>query len=587
VLGRVLRETINGRVLESRYDAAGRRVYRRTPTGAESNWDYDADHQAKRLRTGGRTLTFGLDLAGREVERLLDTGIVLAQRWDARNRLAEQHLSAVAGGGTRVNQIQQRRYRYRADDHVEAIEDRLGGNRSFDLDDAGRVTGVRGAGWSERYAYDGAGNVVDAAWQAAEPDAQGPRTYQGTRLQTAGSLTYRYDAQGRVVMRQRKRLSRKPDTWHFSYNAEDRLTGAVTPDGTRWRYRYDALGRRVAKQRLAPDGVTVAEQVDFIWDDATLVEQVHNGQRATTWNYQKDTSTPITQAERVRTAEARWVDAEFYSVVTDLIGTPTELVDTRGNLVWQARSALWGERLPSPPGRASTPLRFPGQYFDAETGLHYNVHRYYDPATARFTSNDPLGLDPSPNPAAYVHNPVTWIDPLGLTGSPGGCGGGSRNLVYRNIRADEDPLKGLFPKDPMKGKDKNGLPRRHRKTNPDDELGPINYDALGTPAGHVGSGSRPGFQDRFISTTKDPRVAEANREPGQRTVAIDLDKYRQAPGGRGAGAVLDVSTEAGRANATRLFGGDWGYSSANFATKSQEVLLGGAVRPEAITQVYP
>ncbi|KAA9154674.1 RHS repeat protein [Amycolatopsis acidicola] len=578
VLGRELREIVNGRVLESRYDAAGRRVYRRTPTGSESVWDYDVDHQATGLRTAGRLLSFGLDVAGREVERLLDTGIVLAQRWDARNRLAEQHVSVVAGGGTQVNQIQQRRYRYRADDHVEAIDDRLAGNRAFDLDGSGRVTGVRGAGRSERYAYDGAGNVVDAAWQGVEPDAQGPRAYQGTRLQSAGGLTYRYDAQGRVVMRQRKRLSRKPDTWHFSYDAEDRLIGAVTPDGTRWRYRYDALGRRVAKQRLAPDGVTVAEQLDFTWDDATLVEQVHNGQRATTWNYQEKTGTPITQAERVRTARAEWVDAEFYSIVTDIIGTPTELVDVRGNLAWQAKSTLWGEQLPAPPSRASTPLRFPGQYFDAETGLHYNVHRYYDPATARFTSNDPLGLAPSPNPAAYVHNPVTWMDPLGLTGSPGGCSGGSREYWYRNLAPEDDPRLGLYAKDPLKGRHSSGGPLFKQD-------GSVNYDKMGTPAGHVGSGSRPGFKDRFISVTKSLEVAERWRQPGQRMVAIDAKKYRKD--NPGAGSVLDVSTPEGRAESTRLFGGNWGTTATNNATSSQEVLLGGSVQVDAMSMVHP
>ncbi|WP_243795106.1 RHS repeat-associated core domain-containing protein [Saccharopolyspora gloriosae] len=580
LLGRVVRETVNGRVLESRYDAAGRRVYRRTPTGAESVWNYNVDHQATGLRTGGRTLSFGFDPVGREVERLLDTGTVLAQRWDARDRLVEQQMSAVTGGHPQARPIQQRKYRYRPDGNVAAIDDLLAGNRSFELDNAGQVTAVRGAGWSERYAYDGAGNVVDAAWPAVsgmEPDAQGPRAYQGTRLQAAGRLTYAYDAHGRVVMRQRKRLSHKPDTWHFSWDAEDRLVGAVTPDGTRWVYRYDALGRRVAKQRLAPDGVTVVEQVEFTWDDTVLVEQVHNGRRAITWNYQEATGTPITQVARVLTADQQWVDAEFYSIVTDIIGTPMELVDARGNLAWKARSTLWGEPLPSAPGQAGTPLRFPGQYFDAETGLHYNVHRYYDPATARFTSNDPLGLDPSPNPAAYVHNPLTWMDPLGLTGSPGGCSAGSRNIVYRNIRADEDPRKGLFPKN------KDFVPERYQRG---PKAGQIKYDEMGKPSGHVGKGSGPDFKSRFISTTKDYSVAETHREPGQRTVAIDLKKYKELGSG-GPGSVFDVSTQAGRDKATKLCGGEWGKTATGFAEKSKETLLGGAVHPGAITQVHP
>jgi len=63
---------------------------------------------------------------------------------------------------------------------------------------------------------------------------------------------------------------------------------------------------------------------------------------------------------------------------------------------------------------AYTPLRFPGQYHDPETGLHYNYFRHYDPETARYLTRDPLGLAPSPNPTTYVHNPQTWSDSLGL-----------------------------------------------------------------------------------------------------------------------------------------------------------------------------
>lgn len=72
------------------------------------------------------------------------------------------------------------------------------------------------------------------------------------------------------------------------------------------------------------------------------------------------------------------------------------------------------------PGRHRLhPLRFPGQYHDLETGHHYNLHRHYDPETARYLTPDPLGLVPAPNPISYVHNPLTWSDPLGLTPNGG------------------------------------------------------------------------------------------------------------------------------------------------------------------------
>ena len=66
-------------------------------------------------------------------------------------------------------------------------------------------------------------------------------------------------------------------------------------------------------------------------------------------------------------------------------------------------------------GNTTCPLRFPGQYHDPETGLHYNFFRYYDPSTAHYLSADLLGVSPNPNNAhAYVSNPLTWTDPLGL-----------------------------------------------------------------------------------------------------------------------------------------------------------------------------
>ena len=67
----------------------------------------------------------------------------------------------------------------------------------------------------------------------------------------------------------------------------------------------------------------------------------------------------------------------------------------------------------------NSPLRFQGQYFDEETGLHYNRHRYYSPETGRFITVDPIGLAGGLNNYQYVKNPTGWVDPLGLQQIPG------------------------------------------------------------------------------------------------------------------------------------------------------------------------
>lgn len=414
VLGRVLAETVNGHTVASAYDVLGRRVFRRTPTGAESRWRYDASGRPMALETAGRTVTFGYDSSGREVERLLDTGTILAQAWDPNSRLTEQTVSSVAG--TRQPRLIQRRgYHYRADGLLDAVEDHIQGARRFDLDESGRVTAVRGSGWTEQYAYDTAGRLTSSS-APGDPAEQGTREFAGTLVRRAGDVHYQHDAQGRVVMRQKRRLSAKPDTWHYSWDADDRLVGVVTPDGTRWRYTYDPLGRRIAKQRLTPDGTGVAEQVNFHWDAVVIAEQVTLGAGALTWDWEPDSFRVIGQTERapLRDAPQQWVDRQFYSIVTDVVGTPSELVDQAGNLAWHAEATLWGQALSRLTATASTPLRFPGQYFDPETQLHYNYARYYDPASAGYASADPLGLGGGFNPHGYVPNPQFWIDPFGL-----------------------------------------------------------------------------------------------------------------------------------------------------------------------------
>jgi RHS repeat-associated protein len=263
-------------------------------------------------------------------------------------------------------------------------------------------------------------------WPISHPghDATGARSYSATRITHAGKIRYEHDAQGRIILRQRTALSGKPDAWRYRWDAEDRLIAVITPDGTEWHYHYDPLGRRTTKLRLAADGKTVVERADFTWDGNTLCEQTTQAQhlpnRVTlTWDHQD--VRPLAQTERILTAEDSQdeFDCRFFAVVTDLVGRPTELLDDAGNIAWHSRATLWGTTTWSTTATAYTPLRFPGQYHDLETGLHYNYFRYYEPETARYLTPDPLGLAPAPNPAGYVINPLGWIDPLGL--APGTC----------------------------------------------------------------------------------------------------------------------------------------------------------------------
>jgi len=111
-----------------------------------------------------------------------------------------------------------------------------------------------------------------------------------------------------------------------------------------------------------------------------------------TWVYRPGTFTPLTQSERVSASEdpQQVIDQRFYAIITDQLGTPAELVSATGAVVGLQRHTLWGGTLWHP-GGASTPLRFPGQYHDPETGLHYNHQRYYDPVTGGYLTPDGSG----------------------------------------------------------------------------------------------------------------------------------------------------------------------------------------------------
>ena len=413
--GQVIGETVNGLTTTYTYDVLGRRISRTTPTGAVSRWAYDAAGQCTGLDVSGRILTFAHDALGQELSRTLG-GITFTHTYDALGRLTEQHVTSPA------ETIQRRSYTYRADGNLTGIDDHLNGARRFQLDGAGRVSAVSAHNWTETYAYDTAGNQTHATWpdRHPAPEGRGERTYTGTRVNRAGGIRYEYDEAGRTIVRQKTRLSRKPDTWRYTWDAEDRLIACTTPDGALWRYTYDPLGRRTAKLRLNEDGQRIVEQVNFTWDGSTLCEQTtfvhgHSTQATLTWDHQG--LNPLTQRERrisSHTAQDE-VDQRFFAIVTDLVGTPTELLDETGAIAARTRTTLWGTTTWNTDATAYTPLRFPGQYFDPETGLHYNFHRYYDPATARYASPDPLGLTPGPNPCAYVHNPTGWVDPLGLS----------------------------------------------------------------------------------------------------------------------------------------------------------------------------
>ncbi|WP_194924900.1 RHS repeat-associated core domain-containing protein [Catenulispora pinisilvae] len=428
--GRIVAEAIDGRTVWSDYDRAGRRIRRRTPSGAVSTWEFDDAGQVRGLDVGIGALGFDYDLSGRETVRDFGGTARMEARYDVAGRLTRQTLwtgddrePASAEGHPSTRLVLGREYEYLADGNPLEVRDTLRGSRRYRYDPVGRVTAVSAGTWSEAYAYDAFGNVASTTLPGDSPTS-GDRETAGTLVRRAGRTSYEHDANGRVIRKIRRMLSGQRKIWTYSWNADDRLTEVTLPDGIRWRYAYDAFGRRTSKVQVTGGGST-GTTVMFTWDGNRLVEQTETspggGTRSLTWDYEPDTFRPAAQTTRLWAADAdqALIDEVFHAIVTDIAGTPSELVTSDGAVAWYSSTTLWGEDTEhSVDGRVQCPVRFAGQYHDEETGLNYNLHRYYDPGIAAYLSPDPLGLDPAPNDHAYVPNPLTWIDPLGLA-----CGG--------------------------------------------------------------------------------------------------------------------------------------------------------------------
>ena len=241
----------------------------------------------------------------------------------------------------------------------------------------------------------------------------------------AGDSRYEYDACGRVTKRTDQKRGFRPQEWRYRWDDFDRLREIKTPDGEVWQYSYDAFGRRTAKRcviRAAwkQQGHAISE-MRYQWQGMALSisEKCYaDGSPALReqWHY-RDGFELLAKESRAANDDR----SHFYPIVTGPDGAPQEMYSANGQKVWTKHRSLWG--LPaandSPDSeRESCDAGFMGQWRDEESGLWYNLHRYYDAGTGQYLSQDPLKLSGGLNTQSYVHDPVGWCDPWGLMDCP-------------------------------------------------------------------------------------------------------------------------------------------------------------------------
>ena len=205
--------------------------------------------------------------------------------------------------------------------------------------------------------------------------------------------TYTTDNHGNII---------SDGTLTYIYNQNNRLTEVRNGSTTIAEYVYDAFQRRVKK---IASGTTICYHYD---DQNRLISEIDgSGNPLRDYIYLGDT--PIAM-------KLYGENAGIYYMVTDHLGTPQQIFDNTGSTVWKAAYLPFGSAQILVE-TITCNLRFPGQYFDSETVLHYNWHRYYDPSSGRYLTPDPIGLAGGINPFVYtLNNPTNLIDPHGLTG---------------------------------------------------------------------------------------------------------------------------------------------------------------------------
>ncbi|GGX65926.1 RHS repeat-associated core domain-containing protein [Saccharospirillum salsuginis] len=397
----------NTGVVTLEYDAFGRKVSE-TVNGETTTYQYNAEDETTQLAGLGITQSQTYNVKGLLSQLDVD-GTLYQYTYDALNRLtaldrnaansslsydAANQLSQIDHG----NGLRSHDYQYDPASRVSQWQGVADETRAFDYDDTGRLTDVQSPSHPESFSYDALGNRLN---NNAQYDA-------ANRLLEDDTHSYTYDINGNRIEKIDKTTG---EVERYTYNNLDQLVSyqaypnddADTQPTVDYSYAYGPMGRRWSKQNNLG-----TEATEFYWSGTHLVGETRNG---TERRYILEGLTPVGFVE----------NGEAYHYLRDHLGTAHEVVGSSGTMVWQADYRAFG-KMSNSVNTVENRLRFPGQYFDSETGLHYNLNRYFDPGSGRYTTDDPIGVKGGVNVYQYAaNNPINIIDPFGLYTVAGGA----------------------------------------------------------------------------------------------------------------------------------------------------------------------
>jgi RHS repeat-associated protein len=386
-------------------------------------------------------VTIVRDALGQErVRHLHAAGVEIHSDRDSMDRLVRQLvLRAPRPGEAAQTTLLERDYEYDGRGWLLSIDDSRSGRTRYEHDRVGQLVEARSGARSESIQYDAAGSVIGVHRDQAAPPPWTMRP--GNILARTEDARYEYDEARRRV----KRTTGEGET-EYLWDCRDRLREIRLPGGDRVLYTYDAYHRRVLKEIVpalpaAEDLAKMRElpaprTVRYLWEGRVLAAEIDSERGTRVYVHEPQTFSPVMQAER----------GEVFAYVHDHLRAARELVDERGEIVWSITPSAWGAALSvrGGDGPRARPVesryRLLGHYGDEETGLSYARFRYFDPATARWLSPDPLGLLGSRNPSGFCGSPVVHVDPLGLA-----CNIGSPAFdMYIRFAQRAPPLPGYY-----------------------------------------------------------------------------------------------------------------------------------------------
>lgn len=496
-LGLITREVQGEHSIDYVYDAMGNLLHLKSSLGADIHQEHNAlgfltSIKAAQGDNNYWSAAIGKDMQGREIRRSLSGGIESVFEYDHEGRPVSQKVKI--HGNTAIH----KQYNWRNNNKLASCLNFVtGGKVDYNYDAYGSLATA---------AYDNKDILYknpDETGNLFKSRDRSDRVYgKGGRLLKDDNWYYRYDEEGNLIHKSKRNVNTLPVTgsnafneheagkqwswittdqtwqdtapsvkplpdappgvpewqtgdWTYEWYANGMLQSVLDPEGKLTTFEYDALGRRTAKisrdttYRYVWDGNVILHEWSYALTDRPKLTVNEKGILAydrkepvtdnlVTWIYGQDSFTPC----------GKLVQGNTYSIISDYLGTPTHAFDERGKKVWECELDIYGKVRKITGDTYFVPFRYQGQYEDKETGLYYNMFRYYDPESGTYISQDPISLNGGFKLYSYVQDVNGWVDVFGLSprneaGTAFGNGratGGSKWLKGSHGNA------GLFPK---------------------------------------------------------------------------------------------------------------------------------------------